>query len=131
MRFPSKEVVEKVRKKYPAGTRVELECMNDPQAPPAVTWGTVYAVEATATLCVHWDYASCLNVVYGEDSVRKLEVTTVCYGKRKEWSSRRDAEEYFLMGIMNSEGSEQQRYAKIYAELKSMFRLCTDEEECP
>lgn len=29
MKFPSKEIVEQVRKKYPAGTRVELRKMDD------------------------------------------------------------------------------------------------------
>lgn len=29
MKFPSKEIVEQVRKKYPAGTRVELLKMDD------------------------------------------------------------------------------------------------------
>lgn len=34
MIFPSREVVERLRKKYPVGTRVELVFMDDIQAPP-------------------------------------------------------------------------------------------------
>lgn len=34
MRFPSKEIVEQVRRQYPVGTRVELLRMDDVQAPP-------------------------------------------------------------------------------------------------
>ena len=41
MRFPSKETVERIRKEYPVGTRVELVRMEDPQAPPVGTKGTV------------------------------------------------------------------------------------------
>ena len=41
MRFPSKETVERIRKEYPVGTRVELVQMDDPQAPPVGTKGTV------------------------------------------------------------------------------------------
>lgn len=41
MRFPNKEIVEKVRREYPAGTRVELVRMDDCQAPPLGTLGTV------------------------------------------------------------------------------------------
>ena len=41
MRFPSKEIVEGIRRDYPAGTRVELVRMDDPQAPPVGTKGTV------------------------------------------------------------------------------------------
>lgn len=41
MRFPSKKTVERIRKEYPVGTRVELVRMDDPQAPPVGTKGTV------------------------------------------------------------------------------------------
>ena len=37
MKFPSRETVERVRREYPAGTRVELVRMDDVQAPPAGT----------------------------------------------------------------------------------------------
>ena len=45
MRFPSKETVERIRKEYPVGTRVELVRMEDPQAPPVGTKGTVRGVD--------------------------------------------------------------------------------------
>ena len=72
MRFPSKETVERVRSEYPAGTRVELVRMDDAQAPPVGTRGTVWGVDDTASLMVHWDNGSGLHVVYGEDIVRKI-----------------------------------------------------------
>lgn len=49
MKFPSKEIVERVRKKYSAGTRVELLKMDDCQAPPTGTKGTVTGVDDTAS----------------------------------------------------------------------------------
>jgi len=72
MRFPSKEIVGRVRKQYPAGTRVELVQMDDVQAPPVGTIGTVTAVDDTGSLLMHWDNGSHLNVVYGEDVVRRV-----------------------------------------------------------
>ena len=39
MKFPSREIVERIRREYPAGTRVELVRMDDVQAPPAGTKG--------------------------------------------------------------------------------------------
>ena len=72
MRFPSKEIVEQVRKQYPIGTRVELVKMDDIQAPPVGTKGMVTGVDDTASLLVAWDNGSRLNVVYGEDEVRKI-----------------------------------------------------------
>ncbi|WP_196592875.1 DUF4314 domain-containing protein [Pectinatus sottacetonis] len=71
MRFPSKEIVEMVRRQYPAGTRVEILKMDDVQAPPVGTKGTVTGVDDTASILVNWDNGSSLNVVYGEDLCRK------------------------------------------------------------
>lgn len=39
MRFPNKDTVERIRRDYPAGTRVKLVRMDDAQAPLAGTLG--------------------------------------------------------------------------------------------
>ena len=72
MRFPSKKIVELMRKQYPNGTRVELLKMDDAQAPPLGTEGTVTGVDDTASILVNWDNGSSLNVIYGEDLVKKV-----------------------------------------------------------
>jgi hypothetical protein len=72
MRFPSRQIVEDLRKQYPNGTRVELVQMDDMQAPPPGTRGTVTGVDDTGSLMVSWDNGSGLNVIYGEDIVRKI-----------------------------------------------------------
>lgn len=130
MRFPSREIVERVRREYPAGTRVELVRMEDVQAPPIGTRGTVTGVDDTASILVDWDNGSGLHVVYGEDICRKLEtVKTICYGKEDVWDSRKEAADFFLRAIVASEGSECQRYTKIYTELLMGKAVCTDEED--
>ena len=73
MPFPSKEIVEMVRRQYPKGCRVELVRMDDVQAPPTGTKGTVIGVDDTASIMVKWDNGSGLNVVYSEDSCRRIE----------------------------------------------------------
>jgi len=72
MRFPNKETVERIRRMYPAGTRVELLAMDDPQAPPVGTKGTVLGVDDTGSLLMKWDNGSGLNVVWQQDRVRKV-----------------------------------------------------------
>ena len=72
MIFPSRQIVEDLRKQYPNGTRVELVQMDDIQAPPPGTKGTVTGVDDTGSLMVSWDNGSGLNVIYGEDIVRKI-----------------------------------------------------------
>lgn len=130
MKFPSKEIVERVRKQYPVGCRVELTHMDDVQAPPIGTKGTVIGVDDTASVMVRWDNGSGLNVVYGEDSCRKLDsVKTICYGKEELWDSRKDAADFFLQAIAGSEGSECERYTTIYTKLVEGLDVCSDGEE--
>ena len=71
--FPDRETVERIRREYPVGTRIELISMDDCQAPPIGTHGTVLAVDDAASLLVHWDNGSTLNVIYNVDRVRKLK----------------------------------------------------------
>lgn len=69
---PTREQVEALRQKYPAGTRIELLEMDDPQAPPIGTEGTVLGVDDIGSLLVSWDNGSSLNVAYSIDRVRIL-----------------------------------------------------------
>ena len=72
MNFPSRETVERLRREYPAGTRVELVLMDDCQAPPVGTHGTVLGVDDTGSLLMKWDNGSALALIPGEDSFRRL-----------------------------------------------------------
>lgn len=129
MKFPDRDTVKRIREKYPVGTRVELLHMNDPQAPPVGTEGTVWGVDDSASIMVHWDNGSGLHVVFGEDQCRVVQpVKTICYGKIEVWKSRREAEQCFLEAMISSDGSERDRYTKIYTKLKMGMALCTDED---
>ena len=72
MKFPSLRQVEEMRMRYPKGTRIELEKMDDVQAPAIGTKGTVLCVDDTGSIMVAWDNGSHLNAIYGEDQVRKI-----------------------------------------------------------
>ena len=76
MGFPSREIVERIRGEYPAGTRVELVRMDDVQAPPIGTKGTVTGVDDTASVMVAWDNGSSLHAIYGVDKIRKVQQET-------------------------------------------------------
>ena len=71
--FPSREVVERLRRQYPAGCRVELVSMNDPYArlKPG-DQGTVVAVDDIGTVHIDWDNGSGLGAAYGEGVIRRL-----------------------------------------------------------
>lgn len=72
MKFPNRAIVEKIKAEYPSGTRVELVKMDDIQAPPVGTKGTVIGVDDIGSIMVRWDNGSSLHVVYGEDICRKM-----------------------------------------------------------
>ena len=72
MLFPRKETVERLRQEYPAGCQVELLRMDDPQAPPAGTMGTVIWVDDSGSIMVRWDSGGSLNVLYGVDECRRV-----------------------------------------------------------
>ena len=73
MMLPRHEEVLRIRKQYPAGTRVELVKMDDVQAPTVGTKGTVKGVDDIGSLLIDWDNGCGLNAVYGEDIIRKID----------------------------------------------------------
>ncbi len=73
MRYPSREIVERLRAEYPKGCRVELVRMDDPQAPLPGTCGTVQHVDDIGSIHVRWDSERGLAVAYGADECRRID----------------------------------------------------------
>ena len=73
MRFSSREIVELLRDQFPVGCRVELLQMDDPQAPPMLTKGTVTGVDDIGSIVVRWDNGCGLSVAYCEDRCRRID----------------------------------------------------------
>ncbi|PYG89379.1 uncharacterized protein DUF4314 [Ruminiclostridium sufflavum DSM 19573] len=71
--FPSRSQVERIKKRYPAGTRIELISMDDPYAPiePGMQ-GTVELVDDAGGLQMKWDNGRTLGIVPGEDSFKVI-----------------------------------------------------------
>ena len=72
MRGMTPEMLTSLREQFPQGTRVELTRMDDPQAPPIDTRGTVIGVDDTGSIMVAWDNGGSLHVLYGVDECRKV-----------------------------------------------------------
>lgn len=64
--------VERMKRCYPTGTRIELEHMDDPQAIPPGTRGTVQMVDDAGQLVMSWDNGRDLSLVPGEDQFHRL-----------------------------------------------------------
>ena len=73
MRAMTPEILASLRERFPQGARVELLRMDDPQAPPIGTKGTVRGVDDTGSIMVAWDSGGSLNVLFGVDECRVIE----------------------------------------------------------
>lgn len=71
--YISDERYQRIRNRYPQGTRVRLVSTSDccAKTRPGDT-GTVILVDAQGTIIVAWDNGTSLNVIPGEDVIRKL-----------------------------------------------------------
>ena len=77
-----KNKINELKQRYPKDTRVVLIHMDDEQAPPIGTEGTVMGVDGIGSLLVRWDNGSSLNVLYGIDKVEKIfqkQAEKTCY----------------------------------------------------
>ena len=72
MRFARLDEIKRLKEQYPTGCRVELVSMDDVQAPPAGTKGTVLGIDDTGSIMVAWDNGSSLNVIFQVDRVRSI-----------------------------------------------------------
>ena len=70
MRAMTPEILDSLRERFPQGARVELLRMDDPQAPPIGTKGTMRGVDDTGSIMVAWDGGGSLHVLYGIDECR-------------------------------------------------------------
>lgn len=68
-----RQKVEEIKKAYPAGTRIELIHMDDVQAPPDGTKGTVKGVDDIGQIMMRWDTGSTLSLVVGIDEFKVIK----------------------------------------------------------
>lgn len=64
--------IKEVKTTWPAGTRVRLNRMDDPQAPPIGTFGTVLFVDDIGQVHVDWDNGSSLALIPGVDNFERV-----------------------------------------------------------
>ena len=69
----NKEILERLRKDYPVGTRVELIKMDDKYSKLVPgDQGFVTHIDDCGTIFCCWNRGSSLGLVYGEDQYKKL-----------------------------------------------------------
>ena len=68
-----RKMVERMKRMYLPGMKIRLVRMDDFQAPPAGTIGTVTGVDDIGSVMVKWETGSSLNVIPGEDEIEVIK----------------------------------------------------------
>ena len=72
--FYSRDKVEQLRQRYPEGTRICLDSMeNDPRPIPSGTKGMVITVDDAGQLFMKWDNGCALSLIPGEDRFHVIQ----------------------------------------------------------
>ncbi|MDE5862617.1 MAG: hypothetical protein K2H28_10560 [Ruminococcus sp.] len=60
---------------------------------------------------------------------RRKSITTKCYGEIIKWDDRKQAKDFFLEAMMNSDDTEHEHYSAVYIQLVNGLSYCTDCEK--
>lgn len=72
--FMRPEQVERIKKQYPAGTRICCDCMpDDPRPIEPGTLGTIVGVDDAGSLMTKWDNGRSLSLIPGVDSFHVVQ----------------------------------------------------------
>lgn len=72
----SVEEIKRIKESYLPGMRIRLIKMDDFQAPPVGTEGTIRGVDDIGSVMVAWDTGSGLSVVLGHDEIEIIPDST-------------------------------------------------------
>lgn len=72
-KMPNEKDVERIKKKYPIGTRIKLHKMDDKYAVPVGTCGTVDYIDSIGQIHMIWDNGRTLALIESEDCFEILE----------------------------------------------------------
>ena len=68
MQFPNEQQLQALRERYPAGTRIRLNHMDDPYAPvPDGTVGEVQYIDDAGNIHMIWQNGRTLSLIEGVD----------------------------------------------------------------
>ena len=57
---------------------------------------------------------------------RRTSIVVCCYNLIEKWESKKNALDFYEDAMRNTEGSEMERYAHIYFDIKDGKAVCTD-----
>ena len=76
MQFPNERQLQALRERYPAGTKIRLNHMDDPYAPiPDGTVGEVQYIDDAGNIHMVWENGRALSLIEGADSFTIIKET--------------------------------------------------------
>lgn len=106
MRIPSEQELQNLREKYPEGSRIKLNHMQDPQAPRAGTLGTIQGVDDAGQILTEWDTGSNLSLIPAAGDDFELLCPAFTGKVREQILKVRDSGRFNMFSV-----NEIQRYA--------------------
>lgn len=70
----NKERLDFIKNKYPVGTRIKLNYMDDSYAVPSGTLGTIDYIDDEGQIGVLWDDGRSLALIYGVDKFEVVDI---------------------------------------------------------
>lgn len=126
--FPSKEVIEGLREKYPKGTKVRLIKMEDDPFPIEIgTKGVIEHIDDIGTIFVNWENGRSLGLAYGKDKFQAImdwaEATEYMrkFNKAHNITSKSGRPEIKIVAVMKSEGFADN--GKEYSEIERSYEF--------
>ena len=80
--------IEMIKNKYPVGTRIKLNYMDDNYSVPRGTCGTVEYVDDEGQIGMKWDNGGTLSLIYGVDSFDIIESKELSRNSSKKKDER-------------------------------------------
>ena len=82
MQFPNEQQLQALRERYPAGTHIRLNHMDDPYAPvPDGTVGDVQYIDDAGNIHMKWQNGRTLSLIDGVDDFEVISDRTGGSGK--------------------------------------------------
>ena len=107
--------IEMIKNKYPVGTRIKLNYMEDNYSVPRGTCGTVEYVDDEGQIGMKWDNGSSLSLIYGVDSFEIITNKELNHNfkKNKEFIKLRNKEDEIFRKSLNTKTEEEKNNIQI------------------
>lgn len=123
MKFPSEEKIKELREQYPVGTRIKLLSMDDPQAPPSGSLGTVRGVDDSGGILMNWDSGGSLKLFPDEDKFEITEQVIINWTQIEKYQNDPRTHESYDKVVLTNDGKFIRDYLPAHRRMNEIVEL--------